>query len=601
VSDGETVVGVDFGTSNTAAVLRGADGRIRPVLFDGAPLLPSAVFLEESGNLLVGRDALHAGRRHPQRLEPYPKQRIDDGIVLLGSGEIPVVDLVAAVLRRVADEAGRIAGRPLGRAVLTCPAGWGQRRRGTLRDAGERVFGRVEMVVEPVAAASFFVAVIGSQLPVDGCAMVYDLGAGTFDAAVVRRTAEGLVVLAAEGLSDAGGLDIDAAVVGYLGAIYAVRDPDRWRRLMQPQTDADRRLRRQLWDDVRAGKEVLSRAASTRVPVPLFDDEVLLGREQLDELAGPVLQRTVVATRGALRSAGIAATGVTGVYLVGGGSRIPLAATLLHRSLGLAPTAVEQPELAVAEGSLRVLAGGDAPATAAGGVTAAEPTSAWVPVTFATTEVPASAPPGGGRRLSARARFVVPALLLAAAVAASLTLVLGGGEDEPGAGDRIQLTSAPATPATPATSPSPSAGSVASVVGDDCLVGTWELVKLVHPDVNFYGNSVTVTGSGAIYHYRPDGTGLSELRNVTYAGRAAGNRYEEIHNGKQTWRYRAGGGQIIYTDTKAAGTNIVKVNGKVRVRRGLKAENVTERYACTVTGMSLSTDKYTAELIRRSP
>lgn len=84
--------------------------------------------------------------------------------------------------------------------------------------------------------------------------------------------------------------------------------------------------------------------------------------------------------------------------------------------------------------------------------------------------------------------------------------------------------------------------------------------------------------------------------------RAAGASADWERARRRTNRlHDAGAGQIIYTDTKATGTNTVKVNGKVRARRALKAENVTERYVCTVTGMSLSTDEYTAELVRRTP
>lgn len=583
VSASEVVVGIDFGTSNTAAVLQRGDGPVRPVLFDGAPLLPSAVFADESGILVVGRDALHAGGWQPHRLEPYPKQRIDDGTVLLGNAEKSVVDLVAAVLRRVAEEAARVAGRPPDRAVLTCPAGWGQRRRGTLREAGEYVFGQVELVVEPVAAASLFVTVVGSQLPAGGCAVVYDLGAGTFDVAVVRRTSQGLEVLAAEGLADAGGLDIDAAVVGYLGTAYAVRDPDRWQRLTAPQTDADRRLSRQLWNEVRVGKEVLSRASRTQVLVPLFDDAAPLGREQLDQLAGPVLHRTITATRDALRTVAIPAADVAGVYLVGGASRIPLVATLLHRSLGVAPTVVEQPELAVAEGSLRTQAATGQTGTTGMPTAAAEPAPATTPITVTTASLPA---PPSGRRHRRLLRLVVPALLLAVAAAGAFTLLPDVGKNNTGASDQ--------TPSTTA--------AMASIVGDECVVGTWELVNSVIPDVNFDGNPVDLTGRGTIYHYRPDGTGLTEFNGVTWAGDAGGNRYEHTITGKMTWRYRASNGHITYTDTRVEGRSVLKINGTVREDEPLTAaaDDAPAPYRCTTASMSFVSDTRTTELERRS-
>jgi hypothetical protein len=99
---------------------------------------------------------------------------------------------------------------------------------------------------------------------------------------------------------------------------------------------------------------MLSRTATTLVPIPLLDEDAPLGREQFELLARPILERTVAATRAALRSASVPESAVAGLYLVGGSSRIPLVATLLHRGLRIAPTVIEQPELVVAEGSLYI-------------------------------------------------------------------------------------------------------------------------------------------------------------------------------------------------------------------------------------------------------
>jgi molecular chaperone DnaK (HSP70) len=112
-----TRIGIDFGTSNTVAALADPDGRVHPLLFDGSPLLASAVFGAPGGGLLVGADALRAAGGHPAGLEPNPKRRIDDGTVWLGEREVPVVELIAAVLARVGAEATRVAGGPVGDAV----------------------------------------------------------------------------------------------------------------------------------------------------------------------------------------------------------------------------------------------------------------------------------------------------------------------------------------------------------------------------------------------------------------------------------------------------------------------------------------------------
>ncbi|GID94752.1 Hsp70 family protein [Amorphoplanes digitatis] len=353
IEAGRHSLGIDFGTSNTVAVARWPDGRARPILVDGSPLLPSAVYAEPSGSLAVGRDAVHSARRDPARFEPNPKRRIDDGLVLLGDQELPVVDLIAAVLVRVADEWHRAVGPVRPETTLTCPATWGATRRGLLAEAAAIAgLERVRLVAEPVAAATYFAEVLGRDVPIGSVVVVHDFGAGTFDASVVARTAEGFEVLAVDGRDDIGGLDVDAAIVEHIGKLVAERDAAVWQRLSEPETLEDRRAKQQLWEDVRIAKERLSRIQSADVVVPLIDLELHVTREELEELARPLLEQTVRVTKDVLNWADLPDGRLAGVFLVGGASRIPLVATLLHRELGEAPVAIEQPELVVAEGSI---------------------------------------------------------------------------------------------------------------------------------------------------------------------------------------------------------------------------------------------------------
>ncbi|MFY1637235.1 Hsp70 family protein [Solwaraspora sp. WMMB335] len=356
---------VDFGTSNTTAVLAQPAGPGRPLLFDGSEMLPSAVcvgpgtglFVGPDAGLLVGRDALHAARSNPAGFEPHPKRRVDDETVLLRhSGrpvEVPVVEVFAAVLGRVAAEARRVAGELPAPVALTCPAGWGTPRRGVLLAAARRA-GLIDpfLVVEPVAAAAFFVEVVGARLPVGGYAVVYDFGAGTFDATVVRRTADGFAVLATGGLAELGGLDLDAAIVDHLRRIHGDRtQPTAWRRLGRPESTDDRRSARAFWDDVRGAKEMLTRASATQVHVPHLDVDLPLTRDEFEQLARPIVDRTVDCVAGVLRTAGVPADQLAGLFLVGGSSRVPLVDTMLRERLGVMPVAVDQPELVVALGA----------------------------------------------------------------------------------------------------------------------------------------------------------------------------------------------------------------------------------------------------------
>jgi actin-like ATPase involved in cell morphogenesis len=339
-------LGIDFGTSNTVAVARWPDGRARPILVDGSPLLPSAVYADAAGNLLVGRDAVHSARLDPARFEPNPKRRVDDGTVLLGDREFETVELIAAVLARVVEEWHRAVGPYRPQTTLTCPASWGSARRTMLAEAAAQAgLEGVRLVAEPVAAATYFAEVLGRDVPIGSVVVVHDFGAGTFDASVVARTSTGFEVLAVDGRDDLGGLDVDAAVVEHLKT-------DAWQPLLEPSTVEERRARRQLWDDVRIAKERLSRAQAADFVVPLLDVEARLTREELETVARPVLEQTVQITKNLLRWADLPDGRLAGVFLVGGASRIPLVGTLLHRELGDPPVVIEQPELVVAEGSI---------------------------------------------------------------------------------------------------------------------------------------------------------------------------------------------------------------------------------------------------------
>jgi len=384
------VLGIDFGTSNTVAMVRGADGRARPLLFDGSPLLPSAVYLNPDGKLLVGRDAERTARLDPARFEPNPKRRIDDGVVLLAEQELPVPRVIAAVLGRIASEAARHLGGPVEEVRVTHPARWGERRRAVLvesiRAAG---LPAPRLVVEPVAAASYYTAVLGSAMPVGRALAIYDLGGGTFDAAVVRRTPTGFEVLAEAGLSDLGGLDFDQALVEHLGRGYSETRTTLWNSLVAPADPGQRRQRALLYEDVRGAKEMLSRTTSADVHLPALDISAHITREEFDGLIRPYVLQTVHCLAQTITAARLAPPDLVGIFLVGGSSRIPLAAHLLHTELGVAPTTLEQPETVVAEGAL--FFGG--PASAAGPVHSGVPRPIAPPPRVAAPPPRAAPPP----------------------------------------------------------------------------------------------------------------------------------------------------------------------------------------------------------------
>ncbi|WCN79009.1 Hsp70 family protein [Micromonospora sp. LH3U1] len=364
-------LGVDLGTSNTVAVLRWPDGRTRPLLMDGQPVSPSAVYADPDGTLHVGWDARRLAQADPARFEANPKRRVDEPTVLLGDHSYPPADLLAAVLAAVARAAVDTVGF-LPPAVLTCPAAWDPTRRQVLADALLRagwpqaaehtLVGPTppgtRLLREPVAAARYYTQVLHRPVPVGDAIAVFDFGGGTLDVAVLRNEGadpwgdSGFSVVADGGLPDLGGLDLDAALVRRVGELVGERHAAQWARLTRPADPAQRRDQVRLWDEVRGAKETLSRSTVAPVAVPGVAETVQLTRADVERVATPLLRRAVERAREVIAAAGLSPDQLAGLFLVGGSSRMPLVARMLHAELGVAPTVLDQPELPVAEGAL---------------------------------------------------------------------------------------------------------------------------------------------------------------------------------------------------------------------------------------------------------
>lgn len=356
------ILSVDLGTSNTVAVLSAHGRPPRVVEVDGSANMPSAVFATEDGTIMVGRDAERRARLDPTRFEPNPKRRIDEQTLLLGTDVIPVSEVLAAILRRVLDETTRQLGGELPDEVrLTHPAQWGPTRRNVLLSAARLagMGGNLVLVPEPVAAAAHFASFPGKTLAPGQALAVYDLGAGTFDVAIVGATPNGgFTVVAEDGLPDLGGLDVDQALLVHVGREVSHKDPQRWQRVLRPESTPDRRTRRALQEDVKAAKEALSRHPQTEVPMPEPFEDVLVTRGELEALVRPSMLRSVELMSRVVRSAGLTPDRLAGIYLVGGSSRLPLVGSLIAEKLGVVPGSLDQPETAVALGAQHVASDG---------------------------------------------------------------------------------------------------------------------------------------------------------------------------------------------------------------------------------------------------
>ncbi len=343
-------LGIDLGTTYTAAATW-RHGQVEIAsLGSRSTAIPSVVLLREDESFLVGEAANRRGLTEPHRVSREFKRRLGDTTpILLGGVPYSAEALMARLLRAVVEEvSGREGGAPA-TIGISHPANWGPYKTDLLTQATRLadLDRPVTLLSEPEAAATFYAQ--QQRLEPGSIVAVYDLGGGTFDAAVLRKTARGFEILGQpEGIERLGGIDFDAAVFAHvrqsLGDTLPELDED------DPQVVAAvARLR----DECVAAKEALSTDTDTTIPVllPNLSTEVRLTRAELEEMVRPVLHETVQALRRALTSAQVAADQVHSVLLVGGSSRIPIVAQLVGAELGR-PVAVDaHPKHAVAAGA----------------------------------------------------------------------------------------------------------------------------------------------------------------------------------------------------------------------------------------------------------
>ena len=347
-------LGVDVGTSYTAAAIW-RDRLVEVVpLGRRAPVVPSVVLLPEHGEVLVGEAAERSSADDPLRVAREFKRWLGEPTPVVLDGEPhSVEDLTARLLRWVVDEVTRREGTwPAGIAV-TRPVTWGDYENELLRqafvDAG--LFD-VTVVTEPEAAAVYYATY---QRPRPGAVVaVYDLGGGTLDVAVLCKTDTGWEVLGQpRGIERLGGVDVDEAVFSHVTEVAGNPldglDPDD-----AGAVAAVARLRH----DCVVAKETLS--ATTEVSIPLrlpgLASQVRLTREQLETRVRPALARSITALDRTLESAGVQTSDLDAVLLMGGSSRIPLVAEMVGAHLGRPVAADRHAKIGVALGAAVVAA-----------------------------------------------------------------------------------------------------------------------------------------------------------------------------------------------------------------------------------------------------
>ncbi|BBV75207.1 Fe-S protein assembly chaperone HscA [Raoultella sp. Lac2] len=348
--------GIDLGTTNSlVATVRSGQAETLPD-HQGRYLLPSVVNYHESG-LSVGYDARHnaaldpvntissvkrmMGRsladiqtRYPHL--PYQLQASENGLPMIqtAGGLLNPVRVSADILKALAARATEALSGELDGVVITVPAYFDDAQRQGTKDAA-RLAGLhvLRLLNEPTAAAIAY----GLDSGQEGVIAVYDLGGGTFDISVLRLSRGVFEVLATGGDSALGGDDFDHLLADYLRELAGLSDR------------SDNRLQRELLDAAIAAKIALSDAGSVSVSVGGWQGDIT--RDQFNELIAPLVKRTLLACRRALKDAGVAAQEVLEVVMVGGSTRVPLVRERVGEFFGRTPLTTIDPDKVVAIGA----------------------------------------------------------------------------------------------------------------------------------------------------------------------------------------------------------------------------------------------------------
>ena len=361
------IVGIDLGTTNSlVAIIENGTPRVIPGA-DGNNLVPSVVYFEEGGNVLVGNPARAKMIEKPKNtifsikrfmgkgladvrddlaLLPFEVAPSSDSILRLKifGREYTPPQISSFILRELKRNAEAALGEEIVNAVITVPAYFNDAQRQATKDAG-RIAGLdvLRIVNEPTAASLAY----GLQERRQGIIAVYDFGGGTFDISILKLSEGIFEVLSTNGDTHLGGDDIDEQLIRFVLADLKLTENT-------PALPAIRAAARKT-------KEDLSSAETAELAVETLAYRRPITRAEFDELIDPIVERTLKSCRLALQDAGLQPNAVDEVVMVGGSTRIPLVRNRVQAVFGRVPHTDLNPDEVVALGAAvqaDILAGG---------------------------------------------------------------------------------------------------------------------------------------------------------------------------------------------------------------------------------------------------
>ena len=344
------IIGIDLGTTNSAvAVMEGGDAVIIPNI-EGNRTTPSVVAFTKDGERLVGETAKRQAITNPDRTVSSIKRHMgSDFNVKIDSKTYTPQDISAMILQKLKSDAESYLGEKITEAVITVPAYFTDAQRQATKDAGRIAGLDVKRIVnEPTAAALAY----GEDKDTEAqTVMVYDLGGGTFDVSILELSDGVFEVHATRGNNKLGGDDFDNRVIDYIA--------EEFKKENGIDLKADKMSLQRLKEAAEKAKKELSSTMSTNINLPFITASQAgplhlnmdLTRAKFDELTADLVKMTEGPVKDALSDAGLSASDIDKVLLVGGSTRIPAVQECIKKLTGKQPQKDINPDECVALGA----------------------------------------------------------------------------------------------------------------------------------------------------------------------------------------------------------------------------------------------------------
>ena len=343
------IIGIDLGTTNSCvAVMEGGEATVIPNA-EGARTTASVVAFAKDNERLVGPVAKRQAITNPEKTIISIKRDMgSDRKVSIDGKDYSPQEISAMILQKLKADAENYLGEKVSQAVITVPAYFSDSQRQATKDAGKIAGLEVLRIInEPTAAALAY----GLDKDDEQKIMVYDLGGGTFDVSILQIGDGVFEVLATSGNNKLGGDDFDQKIIDYLAEEFKKENGIDLRQ--------DKMALQRLKEAAEKAKIDLSGVTTANINLPFITADatgpkhmdITLTRAKFDELTSDLVEKTMIPTRQALSDAGLSASEIDKVLLVGGSTRIPAVQEAVKKFTGKEPFKGINPDECVAIGA----------------------------------------------------------------------------------------------------------------------------------------------------------------------------------------------------------------------------------------------------------